>query len=121
MKKITQIFFILILFTISSCGIKETKFDQNKWNKRIDGFYEYRENMVNDLIKNHLRKGMTYKQLTNLIGPPENYTDLDKNTVIYNVMEDFGWDIDPVETKTLKIELINDSLVKNYKIEHWKK
>jgi len=72
-------------------------------------------------VKNHLRKGMTYKQLTDLIGSPENYADLDKNTVIYGVMEDFGWDIDPVETKTLKIKLTNDSLVKDYKIELWKK
>lgn len=36
-------------------------------------------------------------------------------------MEDFGGDIDPIETKILMIELTNDSLVQNFKIEHWKK
>lgn len=38
---------------------------------RVDGFYEYRESMVNDLMNNNLEKGMTYKQMTDLIGEPE--------------------------------------------------
>lgn len=116
---------ILVLFTLvllpSACGQQEMKFDKQKWNKESDGFYEHREDMVNDLLENHLIKGMTYWQLTDLIGIPENYSNLDSNTIAYCIMENYGWDIDPIETKTLMIVLTNDSLVKNYKVEHWKK
>lgn len=37
----------------------------------------------------------------------------------YLILEDYGWDIDPVETKTLEIELTEDSIINKYKIEHW--
>ncbi|MEJ2104389.1 MAG: hypothetical protein P8X47_07420 [Ignavibacteriaceae bacterium] len=121
MKRLSKIIAILGLFLLSNCGVKQMKFDRQKWNKESDGSYEYRENMVNDLIENHVRKGMTYKQLIDLIGKPGNYGNLDNNTVAYGIMEDYGWDIDPVETKTLMIELTKDSLVKNYKVEAWKK
>ncbi len=63
---------------------------------------------------------MTYKQLSDLIGKPDNYSNLDSNTIGYGIMEDYGWDIDAVETKTLMIKLTKDSLVLNYKIDHWK-
>lgn len=104
-----------------ACGHREIKFDAQKWTKEIDGFYEYRENMVNDLIENHLNKGMTYTEMTNLIGEPEKYGEPEKNIVAYGIMEDYGWDIDPVETKVLFIEFTNDSLIKNIEIKHWKK
>ena len=119
-KLIKNIFVISFLLLISSCGIKEIKFDKSKWNESFDGFYKYRENMVSDLIDNHLQKGMTYKQVIDLIGKPENFGNLKNNTIGYTIMEDYGWDIDPVETKTLIIEITKDSLVKNFKIEHWK-
>jgi hypothetical protein len=117
---IAKIFIISFLFLILSCGIKEIEFEKSKWNESFDGFYECRENMVSDLIENHLQKGMTYKHLIDLIGKPENFANLKKNTIGYIIMEDYGWDIDPVETKTLIIEITKDSLVKNIKIEHWK-
>ena len=96
---IEKIFIILFLFLISSCGIKEIEFEKSKWNESSDGFYEYRENMVSDLIKNYLQKGMTYKQLTDLIDEPTNFANLKKNTIGYIIMEDYGWNIDPVKTK----------------------
>ncbi|WBL23863.1 hypothetical protein [Zunongwangia sp. HRR-M8] len=37
------------------------EFERSKWNKSFDGFYEYRENMVQDLMANHLEKGMKIK------------------------------------------------------------
>ena len=77
--------------------------------------------MAQELMENHLEKGMTYQQLTDLIGEPENIANLKHNTIGYKLMEDYGLDIDPVETKTLMIELTNDSLVQDFKIEHWKK
>lgn len=114
-------FIIICLCFFASCGNKQIEFDQSKWNKSIDGFYEYREVMVNDLMNNHLEKGMNYQQLTDLIGKPENIANLKAYTIGYTIMEDYGWDIDPVETKTLLIELTKDSLVKDFKVEDWKK
>ncbi|PJE45185.1 MAG: hypothetical protein CUR32_01285 [Flavobacterium sp.] len=121
MKITIKLFYItFLLLTILSCGHKENVFDKSKWSQKIDGFYQYREEMVEDLMSNHLRKGMSYKELQNLLGEPENYTDLEENTIAYGIMEDYGWNIDPVETKTLRIELTKDSLVSGYKIIHWK-
>lgn len=121
MKKSIQLFFItILLWTISSCGHKEVEFDKSKWNQKADGFYSHREEMVEDLMSNHLRKGMSYSEIKNLLGEPKNYSDLEENTIAYGIMEDYGWNIDPVETKTLRIELTKDSLVSDYKILHWK-
>lgn len=121
MKITIKPFYItFLLLTILCCGHKDTVFDKAKWSQKIDGFYQYRDEIVEDLISNHLRKGMSYKELQNLLGEPENYTDLEENTIAYGIMEDYGWNIDPVETKTLRIELTEDSLVSGYKIIHWK-
>ena len=118
MKKLIIIFCICFF---GSCGTEQLEFEKSKWNESVDGFYKYRESMSKDLMETHLKKGMTYQQLTDLIGKPENFANLEPNTIGYTLMEDYGWDIDPVETKTLMIELTTDSLVKDYKIEHWKK
>ncbi|MFA9187535.1 hypothetical protein AAGV33_03420 [Flavobacterium sp. FBOR7N2.3] len=121
MKKISKISYLIILFVLSNCGKTDVEFNKQQWNEKFDGFYENRENMVNDLFKNHLKKGMKYKKLTDLIGEPQNYGTQKSNTVVYLIMEDYGWNIDPVETKILIITLSKDSLVENYEIQHWKK
>jgi len=108
---------LMIIFSLcflAVCGDKQVEFDQSNWNKSVDGFYQFREVMVKDIMENHLKKGMTYKQLTDLIGEPENFGNLKTNTIGYTLMEDYGWDIDPVETKSLLIELTADSLIQNF-------
>ncbi|MBL7472079.1 hypothetical protein [Robertkochia sediminum] len=115
---------LMIIFCIcflSACGNTQLDFEKSKWKETVDGFYMFRESMANDLIENHLEKGMTYKELTDLIGEPENFSNLKENTIGYILMEDYGWDIDPVESKTLMIELTADSLVQDFNINHWKK
>ena len=109
---------VLLLF-LSYCGVKEKKFNKTTWNERDDIFYLNRESMVNDLMKNHLRKGMTYNDLIELIGNPENYANMERNTIGYEILVDYGWDIDPVEGKTLFIRLSNDSIIVDYYLEHW--
>lgn len=116
--KLCQI--LLVLITITACGSKEIEFDKLKWSKKIDGFYQYREEMIEDLMSNHLHKRMTYKEVTDLLGNPENYSDLEKNTLAYGIMENYGWNIDPVESKTLMIKLTKDSLVSSFELIHWK-
>ncbi len=118
MKKLMIIFCICFL---GSCEMEQLEFEKSKWSENVDGFYKYRESMEKDLMENHLKKGMTYQQLTDLIGEPENFANLEPNTIGYTLVEDYGWDIDPVETKTLMIEFTTDSLVRDFKIDHWKK
>ncbi len=69
----------------------------------------------------HLKKGMTYHQLTMLLGEPECLSGLAPRTLSYTIMVDFGNDIDPVEAKTLLIELTADSLINSFKINHYKR
>ena len=118
MKNLTVILFLLFLI---GCRNDQIDFEKSKWNDSIDGFYKFRESMAIDLMESHLKKGMTYKELKNLIGEPENIANLKTNTIGYTLVEDYGWDIDPIETKTLVVELTADSLVQDFKIEHWKK
>ena len=112
---------IFCLYFLSACGNDQLDFEKSKWNESVDGFYKFRELMANDLMENHFEKEMTYQELTDLIGEPENFANLKENTIGYTLMEDYGWDIDPVETKTLMIELTADSLVQGFNIKHWKK
>lgn len=72
--------------------------------------------MLNDLIENHKLKGMQYKNLIDLLGLPENYSDQEENILIYNIVTDYGYDIDPVYIKNLEIKLAKDSIVEGYKV-----
>ena len=77
--------------------------------------------MLNDLINNHKLKGLTYRQLTELLGQPKQNMKDDSNAVYYNIIADFGHDIDPIYSKTLVIKLRNDSIVADYRIDETKK
>lgn len=115
------IFLIALASLLNSCNNKNQKFDKTKWNEREDGFYLYRENIVEDLTKNYLKKGTKYENIISLLGQPQNLNDEEENTISYELMADYGWDIDPVEVKTLKIKISKDSTLTDIKIEHWKK
>ena len=95
------------------------EFEKSKWNERFDGFYEYRENMVQDLMENHLQKGMDLKKVVKLLGEPDNSQNRRENEIIYEIMVDYGWNIDPMKGKELYIEFDKDSIITNYRIEHW--
>ena len=107
------------LILLTSCGVKEMEFDKSKWSKRFDGFYEYRENIVQDLMKSHLEKGMELKKVIELLGEPDNSQNRRDNEVIYEIMVDYGWNIDPMEEKELYIEFDKDSIIIDYRVEHW--
>ena len=59
---------LVLIFILASCNNQQIKFDKEKWNERNDMFYANREKMVIDLMENHLKKGMTYKEVMNLLG-----------------------------------------------------
>lgn len=121
MRFSSKIFFLSAILLLSSCGPKEIEFDESKWNERFDGYYEYRENMVKDLMQNHLRKGMHYNKVIDLLGEPENYQNNKPNEIIYEIMVDYGWNIDPMEGKELYFEFNKDSIISNFRLEHWKR
>ena len=73
--------------------------------------------MIDDLITNHKFIGLTYKQLIDSLGEPETDVNDSGKFLYYDIITDFGGDIDPVYSKTLKIHLDKDSVVTSYKIE----
>ena len=113
-------FLILFVFLLFSCGIGDKKFDKTTWNEKNDIFFANREKMVKDLMENHLKKGMTYEEVIDLLGQAENYQDDPPNTICYEIMVDYGWNIDPQKGKTLYIEFSRDSTLKNVRLEKWK-
>ena len=119
LRILRKILTIITLIQLSSCGVKEMEFEKSKWNERFDGFYEYRENMVQDIMENHLEKGMELKKVVELLGEPDNSQNRRENEIIYEIMVDYGWNIDPMEGKELYIEFDKDSTITDYRIEHW--
>jgi hypothetical protein len=113
-------FVIMFLAILVACGPEEKEFELSTWNEMDDLFYANRESMVRDLMDNHLHIRMSYGKLTELIGKPENYSNMKPDVVADEIMVDYGWDIDPVEGKTLVISLSKDSTITGYKLEHWK-
>src|SRR5690606_30358934 len=103
-----KLIYILTILLVTACGNQQMEFDKEKWNERDDMFYANREKMVTDLMKNHLKTGMTYKEVLNLLGNSENYQNAPPNVIGYEIMVDYGWNIDPQKGKTLYIELTND-------------
>jgi len=67
---LTYVFALMLLFStvIISCGSKEMEFNKAKWDRQIDGIYEYREMMTTDLIANHLHKGMHHDKIVKMLG-----------------------------------------------------
>ncbi|MGX9987596.1 hypothetical protein [Soonwooa purpurea] len=116
---------LILLFVFSifcfSCNNKEIPFDSKKWNEKTDGFYKYREQMVNDIITNHLNTESTYNQIVEKIGKPNYIEDSINISIAYFISEKYGLDIDPKESKTLIISFTKDSIFKKAELKHYKK
>lgn len=120
-KTTKTVLIFLLSISLTSCDRNE-RFDKAKWQEQGDlRTYPHRKSMLNDLTKNHKLTGLSYRQLINLIGEPENYGDKEKDIVYYEIETDYGFDIDPVYTKTLQIKLTKDSTVESFAIKEWKK
>jgi hypothetical protein len=94
------------------------KFNKAAWAVREEGLYYNRKYMLSDLIENHQIKGLTYKQLVDSIGEPR--IDSGSYEAYYNIELDYGWDIDPVYSKDLVIQLNRDSVVTGFDFKEWK-
>ncbi len=96
------------------------KFEKSKWEKSFDEFYEYRKNMVQDVMENHLKKGMKLKKVIELLGKPRNYQNENNFEIVYEITVNYGKNIDPIESKELYIEFNKDSTIIDFKLKHWK-
>ena len=108
---------VLILF---SCNKKEIKIDKSKWNEQTDPLFPstYRLKMLNDLTSNYKLLGLKYSQLIGLLGVPDNQ---DKSTLSYNIVVDYGHEIDPVYVKELDFIFSKDSVIKSFNVHEYKK
>jgi len=113
-----KIFFILAILCMVDISCNYS-FDKTGWLKKedIDG-YILRDDMLKDLLLKYKLKGLKYKELISLIGKPQ---IIDSNIISYQIMIDYGNDIDPIHRKYLTFRLNGDSLVVDYKIDEWKK
>jgi hypothetical protein len=108
---------LVLLFSNISCN---TKFDKKQWADQVEPGSppSSRSKMVDDLITNHKLIGLSCTQLTEYLGPPD-YKD--SNTITYEIIVDYGSDIDPVYTKNLEFAYSKDSLITSFRKVEWKK
>lgn len=111
--------FILITALIACNYVQQRKFDKAQWQDGDIEQYPYRDAMLNDLLTHYHLKGMTYKQLTQLLGGANRWESSNLDSPYYDIIVDYGNDIDPVYTKTLTFYLNKDSVVTSYKVKEW--
>jgi hypothetical protein len=102
-----------ITLLISGCGRTE-KFTRQGWDDGDGLEFPRRIGMVDDLLKTHKLKGLTYKQVTALLHEPQrnSYKDRSFHYEIIRKMDG----IDTVYTKNLVFYLSKDSIVTDVKV-----
>jgi len=109
---------LILVLGLASCD-NQIKFDKNAWRTKNDIYpCECREQMIEDLIKNHKLIGLRNNELKQFLGAPDMEQDLN---IQYDLVIDYGSDIDPIHKKTLLFKLNRDSTIEDYQINEWKK
>lgn len=117
---------ILLSFCLNSCD-RSIPFEKNDWQKKFDGDYPNHDAMVQDLLNHHKLIGLTTRAVTELLGEEDRIELVERpkaegrNYMTYQVLEDFGGDIDPVHTKHLVLEFNEDSVVTKVDLLEWKR
>ncbi len=125
LQSLTQIL-LLLSICLTSCD-QSKPFEKDGWQKKLDWDYPNRNAMVQDLLDNHKLTGLSTRSVNDLLGE-ENRVDLlerpdtnGRNYMTYQVLMDFGWDIDPVHTKYLVLDFNEDSIITKAELFEWKK
>lgn len=107
---------------MSACLKSNVKFDKLGWNTYGDGIPcpPLRERMLEDLLKNHKLIGLSYRQLIDKLGEPPKCDICESNRISYEIVVDYGYDIDPVFIKTLDFYYNKDSLITDWTINEIK-
>ena len=114
--------FICFLITVSflSCQTRQ-KFDKEKMGSGCrPNDLPNRNSMLEDLTYHFQLKGKRYCEIIDLPGQPQGKADNDLQ-IFYDIDVDYGYDIDPVYSKTLTFQFNKDSLVDSFEINEWKK
>lgn len=117
MKQHFILYFILVALTLFVSCKNEKKFNKNEWVTKNDiGVYEYRNDMVKDLILNHKLKDLTYKQLVEKLGSPRQIIDEEPSTIAYDIKTKYGSNIDSKPWIILQFKFNEDSIVDSFKL-----
>ncbi|MBO6524481.1 MAG: hypothetical protein JJ971_11685 [Balneolaceae bacterium] len=73
--------------------------------------------MVQELTENYKLVGLSFDELVDLLGRPQNVAALDSNKIYYEIVVEFGWNIDPERVEYLVFEMNEDSIVTAFEIE----
>ena len=120
-NKKKPIFVFLVSITLIACS-NNKKFNKAQWLQIEDvQQYPYRQSMLKDLTTNYKLKGLTCEQLFDLIGEPQSNLVGDSNEMDYQILTDYGSDIDPIHTITLAFTIDKDSIIIGHRIMEWKK
>ncbi len=108
-----KLLIISILLTLVACEASQQKFDSKQWIY-IDGNYNHRDLMIQDLMKSILYKGMKFKEVEKILGKPNELTFNKKVTyeIYYNFYDE--------EHRELNIYFSKDSTISKYTRVVWK-
>ncbi len=103
----TKLLLLLLLFC-SACSNKneaskpDTKFERTKWDTKDGANYTYRNQMVNDLLKNYNWPGLKKDSVLKLLGEPDG---IEENIFMLYNYEQKHLGFFPLSTKSLVIQL----------------
>lgn len=109
-----KLFAVLFLCIFSACvtSAPKTAFDSQKWSKKVNTGYLFRDAMLKDLINYQKIKGLTRDELIALLGKPENYNGRDKQ-LFYPIIQHYT---PPVRAKWFIVQLDVDNKVDEFQI-----
>ena len=106
---------LLLIATIHLVSCEpQMKFDKNGWQSGGATGYPppSRKEMLKDLLSNYRLKGLSYRQIINLLGEPNG---IDNSTVFYDIALRYDM-IDIDYAKSLLIVLDKDSIAREVKV-----
>jgi hypothetical protein len=110
---------LIVLIGCNNITYNRVKFNKSQWDSIGDlHSHPNRKNMLEDLIDHHKIKGLTYHQLIDSLGQPENYGDT-KDSIYYDIVVNYGY-LDPKSGKYLAIGFNKDSIATGFKVVEWK-
>ena len=104
------------LFFISACS-KTAPFNKEQWAITEDGTYPYRKAMVRNLLEQYPLQGISYKELSDLLGAPQGY---ENNKLLYTVDIRYGLlSVDPSYIENIEVFLSPDSTLKSIELKQY--
>ena len=111
---------LISYFIVQYFNQRPIDFNKQVWLNELAPDYSTRFRMVEDLIKRYKLTGMKREELVNLLGQPENYTDVDSASAYYLLKEKYDV-IDPISIDHLVLLFDSTGHIREYKIKHWEK